>query len=470
MNKRTIIIITAAAVCVLAVILVITLNIAPKGGESVPEPQSVPEFIMPEPPDSSTSNSATPAVSISPEPESEELVTLPSESTQAVPEPTSEHEQAEQTEQTSPPEQPEQQETSAATTRGITSDTTPAAVTTTERTAVTTAKTSVTTAATSAPETTKPEIKPEPEIQKNVLVTSGDPQHHIRFVFGESKISFSGIYTGTNVSDVEILRKHISSYDMKAGESFSGTLNVSGLTPGYYIIRVTLSNGAIMDYVFEMTAGGSAPLSWEELPADENLSAAASPLELPAAGVMQHITSSGDPAKAEQILAQVRELSDEICAGLTDDYSKARALAQWVSRNMYYDSDASENGVSDDMVTLEHVLEYHRSVCFGWSNLYAALCQAQGIWCANASGSVVTGSRCFMQTTTEDERSHSWNMVVIDGRQIWVDTVWDSSNSYKNGRYVDGSQDMQYFDITALALSQDHRVMRFEHRDYFAVS
>ena len=316
----------------------------------------------------------------------------------------------------------------------------------------------------------EPEPKPEPEITENVLLTSGDPLHHIRFEFGADRIDFSGVYTDLTVSEVQILREHISSYDLASGTHFSGSLNVSGLTPGYYIIRVSLSDGGIMDYVFEMNSTGASPLSWEELPADENLNAAASPLELPASGVMQHVTSSGDAETAKRVLTQIKELSDEICAGLSDDYSKARVLAQWVSRNMYYDHDASENGVTDDILTLEHVLGYHRSVCFGWSNLYSALCQAQGIWCANASGSVVTGSRCFMQTTTGDERSHSWNMVVIDGRQIWVDTVWNSSNSYEGRRYVEGTQDMQYFDISTAALSQDHRVKRFEHRDYFALA
>ena len=304
----------------------------------------------------------------------------------------------------------------------------------------------------------------------NMLITSGDPLHHVQFEFGGRSVRYSGVYEGTPVTAVDILLEQIPSYDFtQNGSSFSGTLNASSLDPGYYIIRLSLDGGAIMDYVFEMTADGSAPLSWAELPADENLSAAASPLELPEEGVMQHITSSGNPETARQVLSRVRELSDEICAGITSDYDKLRAISQWVSRNMYYDKDASEKGVTDDMLTLEHVLEYHRSVCFGWSNLFSALCQAQGIWCANASGSVVTGSRCFMQTSTADERSHSWNMAVIDGRQIWVDTVWNSSNSYHKRRYVEGAQDMQYFDISTAALSQDHRVTRFEYRNYFAL-
>lgn len=323
---------------------------------------------------------------------------------------------------------------------------------------------------TSKPQTAEHSEPTEPEHPSNTLITSGDPLHHIQFEFGERSVRYSGVYTGTPVTAVDILLERIPSYDFtSSGSNFSGTLNVSSLDPGYYIIRVSLDGGAIMDYVFEMTADGSAPLSWAELPADENLSASASPLELPEEGVMQHITSSGDPETARQVLSRVKELSDEICAGITSDYDKLRAISQWVSRNMYYDKDASEKGVTDDMLTLEHVLEYHRSVCFGWSNLFSALCQAQGIWCANASGSVVTGSRCFMQTSTADERSHSWNMAVIDGRQIWVDTVWNSSNSYHKRRYVEGPQDMQYFDISTAALSQDHRVTRFEHRDYFAL-
>lgn len=317
--------------------------------------------------------------------------------------------------------------------------------------------------------TTSQTVSDEELTSSNVLVSSGDPLHHIRFEFGEKLIHFSGVYSGEPISEVEILRKSIRSLDLSSnGSSFYGSLNVSSLDPGFYIIRVKPGNG-IMDYVFQMTNDGASPLSWDDLPADENLSAAASPLELSEEGVIQYITSTGDRQTVQQILDRVKKLSDEICSGLPSDYDKLRAISEWVSRNMYYDKDASENGVTEEMLTLEYILEYHRSVCFGWTNLFSALCQAQGIWCANASGSVVTGSRCFMQTAAADERSHSWNMAVIDGRQIWVDTVWNSSNSYAKQRYSAGPQDLQYFDISTAALSQDHRVTRFEYRDYFAI-
>lgn len=329
---------------------------------------------------------------------------------------------------------------------------------------------------TSSPHTETEKLPEEPaarapeSLTDSVMLTSGDPLHHIRFEFGRDTIKFSGTYTGAKLCDVSLFRGGVTSRDLTLqGDGFTGTMDISGLKSGYHIIIATLDNSERMYYVFEMTEDGSRPVSREDIPAESNLRAAGSPLELPAEGVLSHITPSGDTGEARQILAQVKELSDRICAGLSDDYSRARALAQWVSENMYYDRDASRNGVSEESITLRAALENHRSVCFGWSNLYAALCESQGIQCFVVSGSVVTGSRCFPQTVTSDERSHSWNMVRLPDRDVWVDTVWDSSNSYEHGDYITGGTDMQYFDISNDVLANDHRVTRFEHRDYFGL-
>ena len=318
--------------------------------------------------------------------------------------------------------------------------------------------------------TEEPAARAPESLTDSVMLTSGDPLHHIRFEFGRDTIKFSGTYTGAKLCDVSLFRGGVTSRDLTLqGDGFTGTMDISGLKSGYHIIIATLDNSERMYYVFEITEDGSRPVSREDIPAESNLRAAGSPLELPAEGVLSHITPSGDTGEARQILAQVKELSDRICAGLSDDYSRARALAQWVSENMYYDRDASRNGVSEESITLRAALENHRSVCFGWSNLYAALCESQGIQCFVASGSVVTGSRCFPQTVTSDERSHSWNMVRLPDRDVWVDTVWDSSNSYEHGDYITGGTDMQYFDISNDVLANDHRVTRFEHRDYFGL-
>lgn len=101
---------------------------------------------------------------------------------------------------------------------------------------------------TSAPETTTEKIqttsKPhtaehseptEPEHPSNMLITSGDPLHHVQFEFGGRSVRYSGVYEGTPVTAVDILLEQIPSYDFtQNGSSFSGTLNASSLDPGYY--------------------------------------------------------------------------------------------------------------------------------------------------------------------------------------------------------------------------------------------
>lgn len=307
-------------------------------------------------------------------------------------------------------------------------------------------------------------------VPDNVLVTSGDPLYYVSFEFQTDQILLSGVYAGDSISSVSVMQSKVECQDLNStGSSFSGSMDISGLKTGYYIILVKLNSGAGMYYVFEMTGQGARRVPEDLLPAEDNFACTQVPLEIPTEGVIKHITASGDMKRAAEILERVKEISDAVCAGISNDYDKARALAVWVSRNIYYDKDAAENGVTDEEITLEFLLEYHRSVCFGWSNLYSALCQAQGIECYNASGSVVTGSRCFLQTELSDERSHSWNMVIIDGRKIWVDTVWNSSNTHFQSSYNDGSRDLQYFDISNGLLAHDHRVTRFEHRDYFGI-
>ena len=200
---------------------------------------------------------------------------------------------------------------------------------------------------------------------------------------------------------------------------------------------------------------------------ERNLTVTKAPLEIPEDTVLKLITADGDRERAAEVLRQVKDISDEVCAGLDGELDKARALSQWMSQNIFYDHDAKDNGVTDDMFTLEYLLEYHRSVCYGWTNLYTALCQAQGIECYNVNGSVVTGSRCFLQTEPSDERSHSWNMLIIDGEKIWVDTVWNSTNRFSGEEYQFGDTKTQYFGITNGILAYDHRAERCEHRDYF---
>ena len=52
-------------------------------------------------------------------------------------------------------------------------------------------------------------------------------------------------------------------------------------------------------------------------------------------------------------LDEVQRLSDEICAGLTTEYEKAKAIAYYVSSNIAYDFDAAHNSVTFDVICLK---------------------------------------------------------------------------------------------------------------------
>lgn len=454
--KKSVIAFGAAALIVLAggITAAVALGGVPDRGQS-----SIPDFIMPSSSDSLPDSTAEYSVT-SAESESSRADTLPG-STSSAPEDSTPGTGAESSEpvvipaETSNSSLPQSTGTSAA---GTTADS-----------ARTSAATAESTREYPAAETTS--AVPEPvTVLDNVMVTSGDPLHYIRFEFGKDRIDFSGVYSGAAMREIRLFRPSDAHRNFTAdGSSFSGSIDISGLQPDYYIIIARLDNNEGMYYVFQKTPDGSRAVPADELPAARNLAFTESPMELSPDGVLHQVTVSDNAETAAGILEEVKSLSDQICAGITNDYDKARALCEWVSANLYYDKDAAAEGVTEEEVSLEFVLNYHRSVCFGWSNLYSAMCQAQGITCFNASGSVVTGSRCFLQTELSDERSHSWNLVVADGRLIWVDTVWNSSNNYNKGNYFEGNYDMQYFDIDNVLLSNDHRVARLEHRDYYGI-
>ena len=187
---------------------------------------------------------------------------------------------------------------------------------------------------------------------------------------------------------------------------------------------------------------------------------------LPAEGVSEYICVDGDADAIAQTLDLVKEVSDKICEGCSDDYSRLRALSSWVSNNIYYDFDALNGDVTDDTVTLGHVLETHRTVCIGFANLFAALCEAQDITCYTVIGNTSI-SDCFIEDGAQGEL-HNWNIAVIDGRYVIVDTVWDTYNNYQYGKYNSEEVIEKFFDVSEEYFAQEHKASYVEHRDYFA--
>ena len=234
----------------------------------------------------------------------------------------------------------------------------------------------------------------------------------------------------------------------------------------YETIYIYASDGTGFGYRVRSAPDGFEPLDTSDI-AENNLRLAENPIALPTEGVLQYITPDGDPIKAREVMEQVEEISDKICAGKTDDYDKAFAISEWIAENIYYDFDASHSSVTTETLSLSHILEVHRTVCGGFSNLFSALCAVQGIEVRNMQGEAVSDILSSYEET-DDGALHEWNYAVINGRGVWVDTTWNTYNYYQDGRYNYGGTCLKYFDVSNVVLSYNHRARICQKRDYYA--
>ena len=81
--------------------------------------------------------------------------------------------------------------------------------------------------------------------------------------------------------------------------------------------------------------------------------------------------------------------------------------------------------------------------------------------------STVMGFSGSFEENSDTSASHEWTAAEIDGRLVWVDTVWNTTNGFTKGEYNKGVTHMKFFDIENLPLGADHRAERCEYRSYF---
>lgn len=189
--------------------------------------------------------------------------------------------------------------------------------------------------------------------------------------------------------------------------------------------------------------------------------------------VVDYISESWDYTTVENILNEVKTLSDEVCSGCSDDYEKICAIANYVSTTISYDLDAKHNAVTFDVISLENVLEKKRTTCAGFSNLFSSMCNAQGLYCVNIRGSATSGEDGVYAATLDDENTvmnHEWTAVYYDAEERWVyvDCTWNSTNTYLNGEFHYGDAPRtRYLDISVETLSENHKAILVDHREFF---
>lgn len=180
-----------------------------------------------------------------------------------------------------------------------------------------------------------------------------------------------------------------------------------------------------------------------------------------------YISVKNDLKLHTDILNKLQQLSDSICKNKENDYDKVTAIAYYIAENIYYNHIATNDSVTAEIISIEYVFETNTATCAGYSNLFSALCNMQGIYCVNLRG----GSNIIHYDTSENllnaPINHEWNAVLIDDEWFFIDTTWLSNNKYtENGYEKADNFDEQYLIMSLEEMSYEHRIDIIDYRNF----
>lgn len=294
---------------------------------------------------------------------------------------------------------------------------------------------------------------------------SKDPGNPITVTFGDNVITVTA--KGNACSGVQKGRP-----DMKVAREIGVDSTVYTLTPtsdhlssGFGKFYIIDKNNYLGEVYFAVKDGKIAAPALREL-AENNQSVLDSVVNSTSSRVAQAMTMDGSVDKIPEIWKEIEKISNEICDGIDDDYEKLRAIADWVSDNIYYDRPAVSRGEPPSCLTLEYMLNNRSSVCGGYANMTAALCNAQGIRCISITGKALIDGQTYLSTNLEGGL-HEWNVAEINGRQIIVDSCWMSANNLSySGNYSHKDNVWKWFDTGDEIFAVDHQAKTAEYKDF----
>ncbi len=306
----------------------------------------------------------------------------------------------------------------------------------------------------------------KPAVKTGVFAVTHDPQSDIKIEFDGLRVTVTGKIPPEGIDRVTTDRDAVIKVTT-TGDEFTVTIDYRSGADGFTTFRIYEKSGSRAWYRVKFADGKVCLPDCSDI-SERNTRVTEKAVEQPLEQVSEYVVIGSDKQAVQEILLMVKNLSDEICAGLSGDYDKLRAIENWVANNIYYDYPAFNRGVPEETITLKYVLENKSTVCGGYSNITAALAAAQGIEIYNVHGTGAEGGYCFEENPSE--ATHEFNFAVIDGRVIWLDSDFDSRCYYHaSGNYETGKAIRKFFDIDVDQLSLTHRAKYAEHRDYFAL-
>ena len=128
------------------------------------------------------------------------------------------------------------------------------------------------------------------------------------------------------------------------------------------------------------------------------------------------------------------KLAQSLTDGLDTDSQKVRAIHDWVTLNVSYDT-ASLLSESVDNERVADVLRTRRSACRGYADLFGELCRRSGLDCAAIQGYARGAGDDPFSREGPSEPNHAWNAVRVDGRWRLVDATWDAGRYCNDAGY-----------------------------------
>lgn len=303
----------------------------------------------------------------------------------------------------------------------------------------------------------------------NSLTLTKNPRESINFVIQDDQLIVTNLpdnaaYRSTMVNIVNINGSVIIEKVLARSPDGTASVSLSRLSSGEYYVELYffIGNNAYSSYIygdelrFEWSNGSGR---FKQSPAFERNKKTYEAGRSDEGILLHYLTPTDSVQSTAEVIIK---LAHEITNGITDNYKKALAIHDWVCVNIWYDWDAVGGAKKIDSDALG-VLNNRKAICVGYSNLMAALLQAEGIPVKLVNGygriTTLTGDWTQKQLSGE-ETNHFWNEVYVNGRWVIIDATWDSGNDFREGRKSssEGLYFSRYFDPTLEAFSIDHLI------------
>lgn len=109
--------------------------------------------------------------------------------------------------------------------------------------------------------------------------------------------------------------------------------------------------------------------------------------------------------------------SFELCAGLTTDMERVRALYDYVGSTVMYDYIKALSVQKGYIPDIDETLNTKMGICFDYAALLACMLRVQGIPTQLAIGDLVSQGQY-----------HAWNLAYVDGQWILLDPTFSKAN------------------------------------------